>query len=226
MKEIKIDEIIRSKRKTFSLEIKSNGSLIVRVPKRASIKTIQEIVNKKRSWIIKKQKAVKGRHKKRETKKFVEGEQFFYLGKPYKLCIIDITDKPLYFNDKCFLLSGNYAEYGKEIFIRWYKIQAYSIISERVKYYSSVTGLKYRKIRITNAQRRWGSCSPKNNINFPWRLVMTPPEIIDYVVVHELAHIAEKNHSRKFWKKVENILPDYKKRKTWLREHNHLFTLD
>ena len=79
--------------------------------------------------------------------------------------------------------------------------------------------LKYDKIIITGAMKRWGSCSSKGNLNFAWRLVMAPIDIIDYVVVHELSHIVHRNHSKRFWEQVETIFPDYKIKRKWLKEY-------
>lgn len=90
-------------------------------------------------------------------------------------------------------------------------------ITERVQWYSELTGIKYSKIKINKAKTRWGSCSSKGSLNFNYRLYFAPLEILDYVVVHELSHIREMNHSKKFWNRVELVIPDYKKRRKWLR---------
>lgn len=104
------------------------------------------------------------------------------------------------------------------------KNKVYKIISQRVKYYSSISNLKYNKINITNAKKRWGSCNAKNNLNFPLRLASASEKIIDYVVVHELCHIKEKNHSKKFWNKVQRLMPDYKKHRKWLKDKGYLLS--
>jgi predicted metal-dependent hydrolase len=95
-------------------------------------------------------------------------------------------------------------------------------ITERVKYYSSLSGFKYKNIKITSAQKRWGSCSAQNNLNFPQKLALAPDKIIDYVVIHELCHIKEKNHSRNFWKEVYKLMPNYKIHQKWLKENGYL----
>ena len=95
-------------------------------------------------------------------------------------------------------------------------------ITKRVKYYSSLSGFKYKNIKITSAQKRWGSCNYQNNLNFPKRLTLAPDKIIDYVVIHELCHIKEKNHSQNFWKEVAQIMPEYKKHRKWLKENGYL----
>ncbi|MCS7122892.1 MAG: M48 family metallopeptidase, partial [Candidatus Micrarchaeota archaeon] len=84
---------------------------------------------------------------------------------------------------------------------------------------------RYNRVRITNARRRWGSCSSSNNLNFSWRLIMAPLEVIDYVVVHELVHTRIKNHSKAFWRMVEAVMPDYDRQRRWLRENGHMLKI-
>ncbi|MBI4687875.1 MAG: M48 family metallopeptidase [Nitrospirae bacterium] len=98
-------------------------------------------------------------------------------------------------------------------------------MSERVSWYSSLSGLKYNRVKISDAQKRWGSCSAKGNLNFSWRLIMSPIRVIDYVVIHELAHLEERNHSKKCWNKVKIMLPDYEQYKEWLKENKHLLDI-
>ena len=90
---------------------------------------------------------------------------------------------------------------------------------ERVAFFARSQDVKPGKLCISSARTRWGSCSAKGTLSFTWRLVMAPLDIIDYVVVHELCHLKEMNHSRAFWERVETILPDYKRRRKWLKEN-------
>ncbi|MCK5569045.1 MAG: M48 family metallopeptidase, partial [Spirochaetes bacterium] len=99
----------------------------------------------------------------------------------------------------------------------WYKEQAYKKIRERLDRYSVVSDIQFKKFTISNAQKRWGSCSSRGNLHFSWRLIMAALRVVDYVVVHELVHIREQNHSAKFWKKVELLLPDYRSNRQWLK---------
>ncbi len=223
MENIKIDKIIRSKRKTFSIQVAPDGSLILCAPIMTSHETIQKVIEKKRTWILKKQKLVKEKYMQMSPKKFEEGETFFYLGDLYKLYILQNSQVPLEFNNKYFILSGNHSGKAKEIFTDWYKKQAYELFCQRTNgIYSPMLGLKCNGLRITNAKKRWGSCTVSGTLNFNWRLIMAPLNIIDYVVVHELIHIKEKNHSKCYWSKVGKAMPDYKKRRNWLKENGHL----
>jgi len=92
------------------------------------------------------------------------------------------------------------------------------IIPERVEYYANILGVSYGRITIRNQRTRWGSCSGKGNLNFNCLLVLTPPEVLDYVVIHELCHRKEMNHSSRFYAEIAKIMPDYKKHQAWLRE--------
>ena len=130
------------------------------------------------------------------------------------------------FENSFFYLSINHLQSAEKIFLEWYRQQALQKISERVRFYYAITNLKYHKIKISNAKKRWGSCSSQGNLNFSWRLIMAPLEVIDYVVVHELVHLEEKNHANRFWNKVEKILPDYKIQKKWLKENGHNLKLN
>lgn len=99
-----------------------------------------------------------------------------------------------------------------------YRRKARARIEQRTAYFAALMGVTYGRISIRSAKTRWGSCSSEGNLNFHWKLVLMPPEVLDYVVVHELAHRKEMNHSRKFWAEVKNVLPDYEKRRKWLKE--------
>ena len=97
--------------------------------------------------------------------------------------------------------------------------QALEVIPERVAHYAPLAGVTYQRITIRNQRSRWGSCSSKGNLNFNCLLMLTPPEVLDYVVVHELCHRKELNHSPRFWAEVARVLPDYQVQKQWLKTH-------
>lgn len=218
MTSIKIDQIIRSKRKSIALVVTRDARLVVRAPLLASRRHIEKLVSEKSDWILKRVvEAMSNRHKTK-PKKFISGEKFLYLGKMYELQIVDDPKDFLKLGDKFFLSFGNRKQ-AKQIFIDWYKKSAKKIIPERVDLYASRHGFKYIKIRITSAQGRWGSCSHRGNLNFSWRLIMAPLEVIDYVIIHELAHLKHRNHSKKFWADVEVHCPNHKEHKKWLREN-------
>jgi len=221
---MEIKKVIRSKRKTISLQVSDDATLIVKAPFEVSDKIINRVILKHIEWIDKKKKEIKLRDIKFFKKEFINGEGFLFLGDYYRLKLVENQEIPLDFENG-FYFSKEYLAHAKEIFIDWYKERAYQKISERVMWYAQKRGFKYNKINITNAQKRWGSCSHRNNLNFSWRLIMAPLPVVDYVVVHELVHLDEKNHSKAFWNKVKMLMTDYKKHQEWLKRNGHLLRL-
>lgn len=106
-----------------------------------------------------------------------------------------------------------------------YRKAAKRYIYERVEYYIKFTGGSYRTIRIGDQKTRWGSCSSNGTLSFSWRLMLAPPRVLDYVVIHELCHLTHMNHSKEFWKMVESIDPDYKEHRRWLKENGNSLIL-
>lgn len=221
MERIRIHKLIRSKRKTIALVIGSDATLTVRAPVHIPLNYIERLVNKKHLWIKRKISEIESRPKVR-PKEFVNGEGFLYLGKVYRFKIVDsgiiFLGKDLFFPKS---MLSNPAQYLKD----WYKIQAAQKIQERVTWHAKEIGVNYKSINITDAQKRWGSCSQNGSLNFSWRLIMAPVQVVDYVVVHELAHIREKGHSQKFWNLIRMILPGYQENKKWLSENEMLLRI-
>jgi len=204
--------------------INIDAELIVRAPFNTSEEIINKVILKHKDKLEKIKEEVQLKNLKFNKKEFVDGERFLYLGDYYNLKLVDNPEILLDFKDE-FLLSKKYLSYAKNIFIIWYKRRAYEKISQRVKWYAQTNGFEYNKINITNAQKRWGSCSHQGNLSFTWRLIMAPLAIIDSVVVHELAHLEVKNHSKEFWNKVGSLDPEYKEHKDWLKNNGYLLRL-
>ena len=217
--------LIRSKRKTLRLEIGADTKVTLRTPLYCSNKIIQQFVKEKRDWIINKQKYARENYKQADVKKLLPGEKFLYLGKAYPLVIAESGDLALIFNGENFNINVNQLKNARELLLRWYKEEAFKIISERAKWYSSKSGIEYKKIGISNARYRWGSCSSKGSLNFTWRIVMAPLKVIDYMVIHELVHIKIKGHSKVFWQKVKDFIPELDYCRNWLKENQNLLIL-
>jgi predicted metal-dependent hydrolase len=188
------------------------------------LRAIEQFIVRKQSWIADKQRFVRERYAGVRPKVFADGEQFLYLGNTYRLYIVHDSELPLHFNH-AFFLSKDSISRARELFVAWYEEQASVTIRKRVDWYAPLFGLKYNTFSVTRAQRLFGSCSARNNLHFAWRLIMAPVPAIDYVVIHELAHITEKNHSRRFWTIVERMLPDYGQGMHWLRDNGHLLVI-
>lgn len=170
-------ELIRSNRKTLSLQIRSDGTLLVRAPMRMPMREIEKILEEKSGWIA--------AHREQVQQTREAGEQ-----------------APLRMED-----------------IQALGQQALQVIPERVKWYAQRMGVGYGRITIRNQTSRWGSCSSEGNLNFNCLLMLTPAPVLDYVIVHELAHRKQMNHSAAFWAEVEAVLPDYRERLRWLKQN-------
>jgi len=213
-------KVIRSKRKSVSLEIAPGAALIVRAPFFMDDAAVDKFVIQKRHWIVKKQKQVLQRNQTTPEKAFKEGEEFLYLGKQYVLSLRERLIPALFFENG-FLLARDYCYRARDLFIQWYTRRARLYIPGRVAYFCSRGGVRCAGISIRNTGSRWGSCGRNGKLNFSCRLMMAPPEIIDYVVAHEVAHLEVMDHSKNFWKKVRGIFPGYGECRRWLRENGH-----
>lgn len=168
--------LIRSKRKTLALQVKADGTVVIRAPQRLSLKRIETFVSEHESWIEKTRKKV----------------QHAVTGKP------PVTDEM------------------RRIGIE----KAKKVIPQKVAYFAGRMGVIYGRITIREQKTRWGSCSSAGNLNFNWKLMLLPEDLLDYVVVHELAHRREMNHSADFWAVVEAEMPDYKERRKRLKQEH------
>jgi predicted metal-dependent hydrolase len=218
-------KIVRVRRRSFGLIVERDATLTVRAPKNASMAEIERVVRAKGDWIRKKQEYAKKTYKPFKQNQFISGENFYYLGEQYPLFLVENLDAHLAFDGGKFLLSRRHEEKARTVFAGWYRKQAKTMIEESVIHYAEQTGLKHGKIKLNSAMKRWGSCSYNGNLNFSWRLAMAPLASLDYVVVHELAHLVHKNHSKSFWEKVRQIMPDYKPHEKWLKDNGHLLNI-
>jgi predicted metal-dependent hydrolase len=215
---IEIDQIIHSRRKSVAIIIRGDGRLVVRAPLRLSNARIREFVLSKTDWILTQQ--AKTAHRKAPVHTFIEGEDFLYLGRNFPLEIVDDPKSALTLDERFHLRRTDQPQ-ARVVFLKWYKQQARQIITDRVNFFAQKHAYNYSRIRLSSARTRWGSCNSKGSLSFTWRLVMAPIEIIDYVVIHELVHLEIHNHSSSFWKKVLEFMPDYKKRRSWLKENGY-----
>ena len=215
--QIQPDTLIRSRRRTIALIIERDGTLTVRAPMRTSKAVIEEFIREKADWITRTRKKLTPILTAPE-KQFVDGENFLFLGSSFDLKLVQRQRPALRFENG-FTLSIAAQKRGRQVFTNWYKERALEVITERVNHFSARYGFQPKQVKISSAKTRWGSCSANGTLNFTWRLVLSPLSVIDYVVVHELAHLRVRNHSRKFWQVVESIDPDYKTKRKWLREY-------
>jgi hypothetical protein len=208
--------LVRSRRKTVAIHIKKDATVEVRAPLKMPKADIERFVLAKEEWI---EKHLNKREQINEAKAdyILNYDDMVILGgQLYPICTKD--GKRSRFDGERLIIPPGLTPAGiKQAVIKIYKQEIKRIVSEKVNKYSVIMNVSPTAIRITGAKTRWGSCSGKNSINFSWRLAMAEDCVIEYVVVHELAHIKEHNHSARFWAEVEKVLPDYKARQKRLK---------
>jgi predicted metal-dependent hydrolase len=222
---MKIDHLLRSRRKTLAIYVRSDGSIEVRAPKNLSLIFIQKFVDSKADWITNKRSKLQSRASSRTLNGYANGSRVWLLGQALTLEYTSVNNNQIKVSGNKLVIPARLQPEIDRKLIEFYRENARRVFTERVEYFAKQNGLRYAGIRINSARTRWGSCGAKNQLNFPYRLVMAPLEIIDYVVVHELAHTVERNHGPAFWAKVAYFLPDYKVRRKWLKTNGHLLDL-
>lgn len=214
-----------NRKRTISILIDRRNGVVVRAPSHTSYKFLEDIIKEKASWIAGKLQSIESRGII-QPKKFITGEQFHYLGRDYELLVVKslnglrgvcLEDAQIVVRIRCNNFQEADSEYIKKELIKWYKQQAQIVIGELIDKHAFVNGLLPDQFKIKNLKSSWGNCN-RNNLSFNWRLVLAPVELIEYVVVHELCHIKQKNHSKDYWQLVESVLPDCKQRRKALQE--------
>ncbi|MBO4940250.1 MAG: M48 family metallopeptidase [Clostridia bacterium] len=215
------DKIIRSNRRTLSISIDAFGRLIVRAPQKVSEEKIIEFINEKEDWILRKQRE-KTETGMRLPPESLEGYSFLLLGKD---CRIRLTKAGKVVFDPNANIVYVPAHNAKAKLVNWLKVNAKRLFTSLTEEKAKTMRTKFKSVSISSARTRWGSCSFDNSIRYSFRLLYAPKEVIEYIVVHELAHTKQKNHSPAFWKVVEKYEPEYKKRKEWLETYSGLMEI-
>jgi predicted metal-dependent hydrolase len=214
-------EILRSsKRRKLTVTVERDRTVIIHAPQGISDSEIQRVVESKRQWIWAKlhhpQKYQNRQHP--PGKEVVSGEAAPYLGRDYRIEIAETPSGDIEFTD-VFLVPPARQAKRREVLKDWYISRAQEKILGRAEQHAHALGVEFKTARIVDNRYRWGSCTVNNNVSFNWRLIKAPMFVIDYVVVHELAHLLEANHTSRFWSIVRAHTPTMEKAKLWLKEH-------
>lgn len=185
---------------------------------------VDTFVERKRLWLFDKLRSKQKFPVETSEKEFVSGETLLYLGRHYQLRTSPKVIDGIQFDGE-FLISREKRTKASQLFKEWYVQKAREKIIPRVHLFAKALGVAYNKIKISEMRYRWGSCTPGNNLNFNWKLIKAPLLVIDYVIVHELAHLLEPNHTEEFWNIVAVQVPKYEKAKEWLRNNGGLLEL-
>ncbi len=207
-----------AKRKTLGLCVERDKSIVVYAPTGTEEEVIDDFVNRKRLWLFEKLHYSPKFTETPPATPFVSGKAIPYLGRNYKLEILEEAFEGVRFNHKFHIARVNLADAPKLI-ESWYKVKAQEKIIPAAERYARQLGVSYDTISISDLKYSWGTCSPKNKLNFNWKLIKAPTFVLNYVVIHELAHLLELNHTDDFWNIVKVQMPNYLEAKEWLREN-------
>ncbi len=218
-------QIVRSKRrKTLTIQVMGDNVKVL-APKQAAEQRILDVIRQKQVW-IKDKLRLHAKFAPAKPKEYINGENFSYLGKDYKLKLmsqgpqeVQLQDGYLQLGLKKGLSDIQKPEYIRKQLLSWYRQNAKECLLEKTEYYAKILNVQPKSVSVHQYKGRWGSCSQDKDIKYNWRIIIAPHPIVDYVVAHELCHILEPNHSPAFWKCVEGVLVDYRERKKWLKLH-------
>lgn len=200
------------------ITVERDRSVVVRAPLGMPPDKIQEVVDRKSFWLFEKTRHSQKYEAVSSSKEFVSGASIPYLGETYLLDLLAEEFDGVVF-DRKFLISRSLQSRASQLLTDWYIQEAKRIILPRVQHFASLMGAVYNSANVIDLKYRWGSCTPKNNLHFSWRLIKAPLRVIEYVIVHELAHLLESNHTQSFWQIVKTQVPDYERSKGWLKEN-------
>lgn len=217
-------QVVRSRRATADIIIERDGQVLVRAPESVPDERIEDLVEAKRYWIYKNLAEWRDLNATRVLREYRNGEGFLYLGRSYRLLLVADQAEPLLLKNGRFCLCRDLVDEGamqaaKEAFRDYYIARGFERICQRVNYFAPKVGVAPREVDVRELGHRWASCSPNGNLAFHWKCMMAPQTIIDYIVVHELCHFHQPDHTDAFWNEVDKVLPSYGERKEWLRNN-------
>lgn len=208
-----------SRRRTLQITVDRSGDLVLSAPPDVEEERLREFVLEKRFWIYTKLAEKDRLQKAVPTKSYVDGEGFLYLGRSYRLRLVDEQDVALKLLNGRFLLRRDLVENARHHLVQWYSGRAKLWLWDKVQDYVARMEVRPVGVKVQDMGYRWGSCGKGDWLYFHWKTILLPPRIAEYVAVHELAHLHQPHHTQEFWQRVERALPDFERRKIWLAEH-------
>jgi len=212
-------KVVFSRRRTIGIIVDRDRRVTVRAPWQAQQEAISAVVERKLLWIWKKLRDDRKYSKVCGGKEFVAGEAFLFLGQNYSLELVDEPRGEVRLNGRRFELPRADRQRGRDLFRSWFLRQANLHLVPRVTALARAMGIRFTRVRVRELKYSWGSCTPGGTLTFNWRIVQAPAVVMDYIIVHELAHVLEQNHSREFWNIVAVHAPAWTRGRQWLRDH-------
>jgi predicted metal-dependent hydrolase len=208
-----------TRRRSIGLRIDDRG-LTVNMPLRASEKWLHSVLQEKAAWVV--DKLENWQSKKPTPQQWIDGESILYRGEAFKLCIVpSLFDAPPQLHGNQLLIhlaKADTPDALEKIILRWYRREALQLFTECISHFAPLIKVNPVEIKLSSARTQWGSCTTRGTVRLNWQLIKMPLPLVDYVVVHELAHLREMNHSAAFWNVVESVCPNYAKLRSELRK--------
>lgn len=220
----------RAKRLRMQVD-SDNRQIVLTIPRFTMQFEVNRFIKMQTPWIEKQLSKIEKQNSVHPRPKYLNGDIFYYLGEPVTLELVPSSFWRPRINirgDKMIISIHREMKMteGKKLIKKtiqlFFKKKAEEVIHDRLQFFNGHYGHEYKRVTLRNQKSRWGSCSTQKNLNFNWKLVMAPIEIIDYVVVHEMCHLKQMNHSAKFWNLVAERMPNYKEMRKWLKENSFL----
>lgn len=228
---IHIDDLVfevkrSARRKTVGISVERDSSLVAHVPDGVALHYATKVISGRLVWVY--QKLGMQHHRALydvfRIPEFVDGEGFHFLGKHYRLKLVDVPASEVgvpsvRFQGERLLFRREQAAKGQQRIAEHYTRAAHPFLNDAVRRWKRIVGVAPAQfVRVLDLGFRWASCSVDGTLNFHWRTMQLPPRIIEYIVVHELVHLAVSNHSPQFWTRLEHVLPDFESRRKWLKD--------
>ncbi len=209
---------VNSRSRSIKITLSPSGDVIVSSPRFIPKFAITAFVEKSRNWIEEQQKKLMRRTEQTLGKR---KQELLYFGVPYEVHVVEHAKVPVRILGTSLFVSpvSQTQDSFSKALTRWLKAEAERYIVPHAHAMASKLKLEIKSIVFRDQSTRWGSCSTNKHLNFNWRLIQAPKEVIDYVIMHELAHLVHMNHSERFWAYVEHVLPDFQTHRKWLRLH-------
>ncbi len=213
-------ELQRQKRRTLTVTVTDDGRVIARAPLLLPKSAVDRFVAEKADWIRVRVAAARGR----PAYAFADGETLPFAGGTLRL-IVSAEAKRASYSSGVLTLPDGEKDARRAAVVRFYKRAARQVFLTRTQSLAAAMGAVPGPLRVSDARTRWGSCGKDDSVNLCWRLLLAPPPILDYVIVHELAHTVHRDHSKAFWAVVSRFVPDWKQKRQWLADHRMELTL-
>ena len=230
IKDLAVEVRRSARRRTVELSVGRDGGVVLYAPENTASETLARLVQEKMVWIYQQLGRKQDELHQLPAKEYVSGEGFYYRGRKYRLKLTDDflsvrNGKHLQLLNGRFRMHRILAATGREVFVRWYSKRAEDWLPSRVQQLEDRVGITPEALEVQDLGFRWGSCTDKGKLLFHWRIILLPPERIDYLIQHELVHLHEHNHGPAFYERLRRAVPEYARHEEWLRVYGDLYNL-